>query len=891
MSAPDLICRDEPRRRKARSLLNGIDFVEVSDDQRTLEVHFFQNAPTDLGAGNVLITGGTRIPSVKVIDVRPCPPDQRDHEEQLHIIVESPGDFSTYTLRLVQIDSEGAPTSKPIEGFDPRYSSARFSFKASCPSDLDCQPAPQCPPPARPDPEIDYLAKDYASFRQLLLDRLAVVMPGWKERHIPDLGIALVEVLAYTGDYLSYQQDAVATEAYLATARRRISIRRHARLVDYQLHEGTNARAWIHIETDVDFAAGNALDPQSIFFISADEGVSELSKRMLGRDDLRNVPFDRYEVYEPIDRVKKIEIRQRQNRIDFHTWGDLRCCLPKGATHATLRGDPALQKGDCLLFEEVLGAETGNPADADPARRHVVRLTEATQDIDPVEQQPIVEIAWADEDALPFPLCLSAVVGPACKTVEVSVARGNLVLVDHGRTIEWESLGTVARTMFAQGCEGANCPGEVIVEAGRFQPQLELGPLVFALPLDASKAASLQLVKEPDGRAAVPSIDVSSIPPEPGGSGPLVPLDQFRDDNWEAFAATLRTSKERTHQYLRSWLGLELRTRLSEGRLDVTALREAVDELRQEWKYRADLLGSTGRDRHYAIEIDNEGRAHLRFGDGELGRRPEAGAAFEATYRIGMAAAGNVGAERITHIVFKAGALSGAEMKPRNPLPAVGGTPPETLAEARLFAPHRFRTERLRAITADDYAHLAQRHPKVQRAAAVLRWTGNSFEALVAIDQRDRSEAEPSLLTEIANQLSLRRRIGHTVRTVSARLISLHINLTVCVLPHFLRGHVEAAVLDILSNRRLADGRLGAFHPDNLSFGQAIYLSPIVAMVQAVPGVESVTVNHLERLFDGPGGEIARGSLPIGPLEIARLDNDPSLPENGRLVLDMRGGR
>src|SRR3712207_7620689 len=48
----------------------------------------------------------------------------------------------------------------------------------------------------------------------------------------------LVELLAYTGDYLSYYQDAVATEAYLETARRRISVRRHVRLIDYPMHEG-----------------------------------------------------------------------------------------------------------------------------------------------------------------------------------------------------------------------------------------------------------------------------------------------------------------------------------------------------------------------------------------------------------------------------------------------------------------------------------------------------------------------------------------------------------------------------------------------------------------------------------------------------------------------------
>jgi hypothetical protein len=31
--------------------------------------------------------------------------------------------------------------------------------------------------------------------------------------------------------------------------------------------------------------------------------------------------------------------------------------------------------------------------------------------------------------------------------------------------------------------------------------------------------------------------------------------------------------------------------------------------------------------------------------------------------------------------------------------------------------------------------------------------------------------------------------------------------------------------------------------------------------------------------------------IPIGALEIARLDNSPSLPEHGRLGFDLDGGR
>ena len=65
---------------------------------------------------------------------------------------------------------------------------------------------------------------------------------------MPYLGIALVELFAYAGDHLSYYQDAVGTEAYLDTARRRTSVRRHVRLVDYPMHDGCNARAWVCAE-------------------------------------------------------------------------------------------------------------------------------------------------------------------------------------------------------------------------------------------------------------------------------------------------------------------------------------------------------------------------------------------------------------------------------------------------------------------------------------------------------------------------------------------------------------------------------------------------------------------------------------------------------------------
>src|SRR6185436_1906015 len=131
------------------------------------------------------------------------------------------------------------------------------------------------------------------------------------------------------------------------------------------------------------------------------------------------------------------------NALPLHAWSSRNCCLPKGSTRATLRGHfPDLHPGDLLLFEEIVGPRTGEKADADPAHRHVVRLTEVqpTQDPAPESGAPvdITEIRWADDDALPFPLCVSSTTDEAHgnRFLEaVSVARGNIAVADHGRTI------------------------------------------------------------------------------------------------------------------------------------------------------------------------------------------------------------------------------------------------------------------------------------------------------------------------------------------------------------------------------------------------------------------------------------------------------------------------
>jgi hypothetical protein len=827
-------CESEQRKRDVlnHALLNGIDYLEVVDrdmpgdelPQGRLLVYFLKALPTApedrLRRVNVLIKGGQRIRNVSVKAI-----SSDDHV--LTVDLDRYGDFATYTLQIVK----GAGSVSPPDWLDPILSTIDFSFKVACPSDFDCEPVTKCPPETLPEPQIDYLAKDYSSFRQLMLDRLSTIMPKWTERNPSDIGVAAIEALAYGADHLSYYQDAVATEAYLGTARRRISVRRHARLLDYAMHDGCNASVWLvmHVGDGADgyvlqartpFLTGN---PDRVVVEAKEAGAPATSPTPVRRISITELSSD-VEVFET---MHDITLRKNRNCIEFYTWGDEDCCLPAGATQVSLDNSDDrladLKVGDLLLFEEIADPE-GVTEDVDTTHRHVVRLTEVEFVNDPLyENRSVVDIRWAQEDALPFPLCLKTVEiekidedlcpeegqsGPVVRSM--SIVRGNVVLADHGRTI----------------CDEPLIP-HTVPEIGRYRPRLASEGITLRIPqtpeeLEAKPASQLL---EQDPRAALPDVELSS----------------------------------------------------------------SYDT----WAPKRDLLNSDRFATEFVAETEDDARTYVRFGDDILGRRPATGSRFTATYRVGNGSAGNVGAKTITRVVLPEGESDIQKaITVHNPLPALGGVDPESVEEVKLYAPQAFRTQK-RAVTVEDYAAMAQSHPDVQKAVATQRWTGSWHTIFITIDRKDGRAVDAAFKEELFEYLEPLRVMGHDLEVEAPRMVALDIALNVCVDPAYLRSEVKAALLEVFSSIERADGRLGFFHPDNWTFGQPVYLSQVVAAAMQVSGVKWVDPLRFER-WGQLRKESATGNmepvLTIGRLEVARLDNDPNAPENGRIEFVMLGG-
>jgi hypothetical protein len=872
-------CCDERRLRvvKLAGLRNGIEYLEMAITapadplrERTLFVRLLLPA-AGITADQVRIDGGERIKTVGVDWVAPADALPAGEDPALvagldapdHVLVvrtSEPGDFSYYTLHIDE------PST-----FDPLLMTVEFTFKIDCDGGFDCRNECVCGATPQAAPELDYLAKDYASLRRLMLDRLSLVTPRWRERHAADLGIALVELIAYEADRLSYRQDAIATEAYLGTARSRVSLRRHARLVDYRIHDGCSARVLLRCTPDGD----------AVKLPAATQVFSRVPtlKPVLDANGVTAALAAGATVFETVDDAIFYTAHET---LTFYAWGDEECCIPAGSTSATLYGDlPNLKAGDILVISEVLSPTTGAAADADPNHTWPVRLTQVTPSSDPsgglflepptIAPVPVTEIVWDDADAVPFPVCVSATAasGP------VSVAWGNIVIADHGAAVPDEALGAVPQPFLTYPATTGDCGPDEPPQAvpARYRPHLKSVPLTRSVQVNPATLVSTEadagVLADLGTRTASNTVlDWLSGHGIDFRDAPVVV--RGGDGEWSVSDGTtvVRIRFDGTH--------LTVLTRPGPAATVTTATPELAqpqihltDGAGDGWSPQWDLLASAAGAREFAVETEFDGTAYLRLNE------PVPGTAFTARYRVGNGVGGNLGARTLVHI-----ATSAAVTAVTNPLPAGGGHEPETGDEVRRDAPQAYLVQE-RAVTPDDWADVATRDPRIQRAAATWRWTGSWHTIFLTADRSGGTEMDAEFQADQRARLERYRLAGYDLELNSPTYVPLELEVNVCVAQGPLRAQIRREVLAAIS---------ALFQPDRLTFAQPVYLSPVYAAAQSVPGVTSVTVTTFRRQQDTAVSGLDSGVLTMGRLEIARLDNNPNYPEHGVLTLTLGGG-
>ena len=807
--------------------VTGIDFIDVYLNQKMLDVHFLhpsstltlpQTLLTTLDKKDILIYN----PSGEVKDI-PVINLTWKSGDILQLEVPKAGDFTLYRFKIRGHDNK----------MDAFYNDVSFSFKANCPSDLDCKPPEhECPTEEPIDFPIDYLARDFWSFRTALLDFASLKYPTWTDRLEADAGVMMAEVMSALGDEMAYYQDRVSREAYLETATQRRSLRHHTRLVDYTLHDGLGAMGWLDVTAKMPHSIPSGFD------VWAASNNGQRIDFEVGRG------FEYHNRKYELGHIDAYPVHDKNNEFQLHIWDKNQICLPIGTTEWYLEGDQTAHLVlDDLPKNEVRGKwvllKTIPTNPAQPIRKQMVRLIKIEKAHDYILNKDITHIVWEKEQALTFEFDLTKL-----------VIRGNLVPVTAGKTYtmyfaigELKKVEQDALNEALKGLENKVVPYDTDRAIER-EGRNDTISYLFTLP--GSDILPLVWLGD-DASMAEPEIRLSEVTLDSAGKETLSEVWQPK----RSFIGVNSSESQDPHFILEdgSW-------------------RRVVGYQR---------IGEEFVHRDYA---SNNG-VTIRFGDDEFGKAPSVKTIFKVEYRLGGGRQSNVAADSLTHILDPTSNLIAAVT---NPLATENGLDAESANEARQLAPEAFRAVTYRAVRPEDYAEAAERLDWVQRAGAAFRWTGSWQTAFVTPDPFGAVTLEEAKRKELVNQLDRFRQAGREAYTLDPIYADLDIEIDICAAPSAYAGEVKARVAAVLNSKN------GYFAPNNFTFGMPLERSTLEKIIQNTPGVRAVESIYIRRRGWFDWQIFTDYCYDPGQNVIIRVENDPLHPNRGSLNLKIHGG-
>jgi hypothetical protein len=291
----------------------------------------------------------------------------------------------------------------------------------------------------------------------------------------------------------------------------------------------------------------------------------------------------------------------------------------------------------------------------------------------------------------------------------------------------------------------------------------------------------------------------------------------------------------------------------------------------QDWTQQRNLAFSLAQP-DFVVEIDEDDRATIRFGDGTLtGAVPPKNSTVQVTYRVGGGPLGNVAAHSIETIV-DATPLAPLGAKVTNPAPATGGADRESIEHAATNAPAVFRSLE-RAVTAEDYRALALTVNGVGKVRVVA--DRRNVVTLYVAPSAAGGHVSDVLTGALLSYFADRRPVNTVVEIADVDYVPVYVAATVGIDGYYSRAAVTEAVL-------ASAGALLSF--DAVDFAEVVYLSKFYEAIEAVPGVAYATVTEFTTSARTPPVMDPGGKLTLGPNEI------PVAAYPGGLAVTPEGG-
>lgn len=249
---------------------------------------------------------------------------------------------------------------------------------------------------------------------------------------------------------------------------------------------------------------------------------------------------------------------------------------------------------------------------------------------------------------------------------------------------------------------------------------------------------------------------------------------------------------------------------------------------------RKDTLGRSGpTDKHYIVEVSEDRKAYVVFGDNINGKIPVGNQQVYADYYTTKGSAGNVNANTITGYTFDfTQYLTDATVEATNELAAVAGTDYESIERIRRSAPLSLRTLD-RAVTRQDFIDVTKLAPGVDKVALKFE-CGEKVQ--IYISPNDGGIAQSSLLSSTKNYVDERRTLNTRVSILPAGESKIYLKLDVTA--KLRRNGIQ-------TKSDITQALLEGFSYDKSDVNKPIRKSDIIALVDNLEKVDFLNLTEI----------------------------------------------
>ena len=710
---------------------------------------------------------------------------------------------------------------------------------------------------------LDYATRDYDGFIQLMTQVIGRLGTAWTERAAADLGMMVVELLAYELDRLAYAGDRAAEEGFLETARRRESVRLHAALGDYALDRGNATRGYQWFQ----LAAGASVELPARTQVAAPIDPDAPALRLFAETlDVARLDARRNSFTLAAPALARSNVLRLASKHDLRTLG-----LSAGMT---------LVIGTPLSAGEPLGVLTADDAPLQLAIGEAVQI--ATVMAHGVELTQALRNTWPSDGAWVL---------------------GNIVEVRRGLTSDWALVGRGGATL--DDIEPAIDAGPHthymqlrMEQVRRLRAEVEDARPAWATRPSLHRLWTDACCRVTDLRRALLTAHLDALDVRvPAQRAQLAELE----DTLISAADKLRAILTAIGHAIPDELAKSTRVTVPAQKIDLPPTpqpilwmdRDPARPARSEtlavaigragawsrWHEQPDLLRSAPDDPHYVVEIDGNSNVALRFGDGITGAALPADCMVMARWVTGDADGDQTGDD------LRAGALSTVEIPDTatpglraqlaaitatsNPLPTTGGRAPEALDGIAARVEQNLEQPAV-PVTAADYHNVLGAQPGIAESAVRVR-----HGAVDLVIRPAAGVAAAQLLDDTRAWLDAHRLAGATVQVRLPRALVIDIGLVVEVHPD-----VSAADLRYRVQRALA-AAFGEDQPPAL--GRVRERAEVYRLVEAIPGVQWSQVVAFD-VADRAEATVREQIAPASD-QLVRCDGIEDQPAGGQITI------